>query len=67
MERNLAQVAMAQARASGSWRTIVAPPGEHRPLQAIGAEMLIAMLAEVRKAFAASLAASQSPVVLVRR
>jgi UDPglucose--hexose-1-phosphate uridylyltransferase len=51
MERNLAQVAMAQARASGSWRTIVAPPGEHRPLQAIGAEMLIAMLAEVRKAF----------------
>jgi hypothetical protein len=36
IDRNLAQVAMAQARASGSWRTIVAPPGEHRPLQKVG-------------------------------
>jgi UDPglucose--hexose-1-phosphate uridylyltransferase len=51
MERNLAQVAMAQARASGSWRTIVAPPGEHRPLQMVGGELLRTMLAEVRKAF----------------
>ena len=51
IERSLAQVAMAQARASGSWRTIVAPPGEHRPLQAVGTEMLRLMLAEVRKAF----------------
>ena len=32
----LAQVALSQARASGSWRTIVAPPGEHRPLHAVG-------------------------------
>ena len=30
LERSLAQVAMAQARASGSWRTVVAPPGEHQ-------------------------------------
>ena len=51
MERSLAQVAMAQARASGSWRTIVAPPGEHRPLQAVGLDLLIVMLTEVRKAF----------------
>lgn len=51
LERSLAQVAMAQARASGSWRTVVAPPGEHRPLQMVGAEMLCAMLGEVRKAF----------------
>ena len=51
MDRNLAQVAMAQARASGSWRTIVAPPGEHRPLQAVGSEILGEMLAAVRKAF----------------
>jgi len=51
IERSLAQVAMAQARASGSWRTIVAPPGEHRPLQAVGTEMLRLMLVEVRKAF----------------
>jgi UDPglucose--hexose-1-phosphate uridylyltransferase len=51
IDRNLAQVAMAQARASGSWRTIVAPPGEHRPLQTVGSEVVRAMLAAVRKAF----------------
>jgi UDPglucose--hexose-1-phosphate uridylyltransferase len=51
MERSLAQVAMSQSRASGSWRTIVAPPGEHRPIQAVGSEMLREMLAAVRKAF----------------
>ena len=51
MDRNLAQVAMAQARASGSWRTIVAPPGEHRPIQMVGAQLLETMLAAVRTAF----------------
>ena len=50
MDRNLAQVAMAQARASGSWKTIVAPPGEHRPIQTVGSEMLCVMLGSVRKA-----------------
>jgi UDPglucose--hexose-1-phosphate uridylyltransferase len=42
---------MSQARAAGSWRTIVAPPGEHRPLQAVGSELLVAMLGRVRQAF----------------
>ena len=51
MGKNLAQMAMAQAKASGSWRTIVAPPGEHRPLQMVGGDMLRTMLAAVRKAF----------------
>jgi UDPglucose--hexose-1-phosphate uridylyltransferase len=51
LERSLAQVAMAQARASGSWRTIVAPPGEHRPIHTIGSELLITMLTDVRAAF----------------
>jgi UDPglucose--hexose-1-phosphate uridylyltransferase len=50
MERSLAQVAMAQARASGSWRTVVAPPEEHRPLQLIGSQVLGEMLAASRKA-----------------
>jgi UDPglucose--hexose-1-phosphate uridylyltransferase len=50
LEKNLAQVAMSQARAAGSWRTIVAPPGEHRPLQMVGSEMLGRMLEAVRKA-----------------
>jgi UDPglucose--hexose-1-phosphate uridylyltransferase len=51
MERNLAQVAMSHARAAGSWRTIVAPPGEHRPIHTVGSELLGTMLAAVRKAF----------------
>jgi hypothetical protein len=51
MERSLAQVAMSHARAAGSWRTIVAPPGEHRPIHSVGSELLGTMLAAVRKAF----------------
>ena len=51
IERSLTQVAMAQARASGSWRTIVAPPGEHRPIQTVGTELLRTMLGDVRAAF----------------
>lgn len=50
LDRNLAQVAMAHARASGSWTTIVAPPGEHRPIQSVGRELLCVMLARVRQA-----------------
>jgi UDPglucose--hexose-1-phosphate uridylyltransferase len=52
MERSLAQVALSQARASGSWRTIVAPPGEHRSLQLVGSELLCEMLAAARGAIA---------------
>jgi UDPglucose--hexose-1-phosphate uridylyltransferase len=52
MERSLAQVALSQARASGSWRTIVAPPGEHRPLQLIGSGLLCEMLSVARGAIA---------------
>jgi len=44
LEQNLAQVAISQARASGSWRTVVAPPGEHRPLQAVGSETITGLL-----------------------
>jgi UDPglucose--hexose-1-phosphate uridylyltransferase len=52
VERSLAQVALSAARASGSWRTIVAPPGEHRPLQVIGSGMLAEMLSVARSAIA---------------
>ena len=44
LDRGLAQVALAQARATGSWRTIVAPPQEHRPLHAVGNEMIEALV-----------------------
>jgi UDPglucose--hexose-1-phosphate uridylyltransferase len=52
VERSLAQVALSQARASGSWRTIVAPPGEHRPLQVIRSGLLAEMLSVARSAIA---------------
>jgi UDPglucose--hexose-1-phosphate uridylyltransferase len=43
---------MAQARASGSWRTVVAPPREHRPLYAVGTEIIQGLLAGSRDAIA---------------
>ena len=48
----LAQVAISQARASGSWRTIVAPPGEHRPLHAVGNEIIEGLVGQARAAIA---------------
>jgi len=36
LERGVAQVALSNARAAGSWRTIVAPPREHRALPLAG-------------------------------
>jgi UDPglucose--hexose-1-phosphate uridylyltransferase len=36
LDSRFAQVAMSSARAAGSWRTIVAPPGEHRALAQVG-------------------------------
>ena len=48
----LAQVALSQARASGSWRTIVAPPEEHRPLHAVGTETIEGLIGEARTAVA---------------
>jgi UDPglucose--hexose-1-phosphate uridylyltransferase len=50
LEGSLAQVSMAQARASGSWRTVVAAPGEHRPLHAVGNETIAGLLDGVRAA-----------------
>src|SRR5450759_5937252 len=50
MEQSLAQVAMSHARAAGSWRTIVAPPGEPRPLHSVGIELIAGLLGGARAA-----------------
>jgi len=50
LESSVAQVSLGEARASGSWRTVVAPPGEHRPLHAVGTETIVALLSGVRGA-----------------
>ena len=52
LEQSVAQVSIGDARASGTWRTIVAPPGEHRPLHAVGSETIVALLSEARAAVA---------------
>jgi UDPglucose--hexose-1-phosphate uridylyltransferase len=52
LEASVAQVSLGDARASGSWRTIVAPPGEHRALHAVGSETIQALLATARGALA---------------
>jgi UDPglucose--hexose-1-phosphate uridylyltransferase len=49
-DRGLAQMSMAQARATGSWRTVVAPPGEHRPLHAVGTETIEGLVRGARDA-----------------
>jgi UDPglucose--hexose-1-phosphate uridylyltransferase len=48
----LAQVALSQARASGSWRTIVAAPGEHRALSAAGNATIEGLVSGARAALA---------------
>ena len=54
LDRGIAQVALAEARATGSWRTILAPPQEHRALHAVGNELIEALLAGARDAVAAA-------------
>jgi UDPglucose--hexose-1-phosphate uridylyltransferase len=65
LERSLTQVAIEQARASGSWRTVVAPPREHRPLQAAGSAIVGEMLMACRDAVAAASATGQTAYVQV--
>jgi UDPglucose--hexose-1-phosphate uridylyltransferase len=52
LEGSVAQVSLGDARASGSWRTVVAPPGEHRPLHAVGVETIRGLLDVVRTTLA---------------
>ena len=51
-DHGIAQVSLAQARATGSWRTVIAPTGEHRPLHAVGTELIEALVAGARDALA---------------
>jgi UDPglucose--hexose-1-phosphate uridylyltransferase len=65
LDRNLAQVALAQARSSGSWRTIVAPPGEHRPLHAVGNDIIVALVDGARTALASARETGQTEYLQV--
>jgi UDPglucose--hexose-1-phosphate uridylyltransferase len=65
LDRGIAQVALAEARATGSWRTILAPPREHRALHAVGNELIEALLAQARDALSAARAAGQTDYLQV--
>lgn len=57
---SVAQVTMSEARAAGSWRTVVAPPGEHRPLHAVGNAIIEGLLARGRDEIHAARATNQT-------
>jgi len=63
-DRSFAQVAMSSARAAGSWRTIVAPPREHRPLHQVG-EVAVELLTAARDALAQAREAGQTEYLQV--
>ncbi len=61
----LGQVTLGQARAAGSWRTIIAPPGEHRPLHAVGNEVIAGLIMGARDAVAAAAKTGQTDYLQV--
>ena len=64
-DHGLAQVSLALARATGSWRTIVAPPGEHRPLHAVGTELIEGLVTGARDALAEARTTGQTEYLTV--
>ena len=64
LDKGFAQVTVAGARAAGSWRTIAAPPGEHRSLAQAG-ETSEQLLLVARTALAEAAAAEQTDYLQV--
>ena len=64
LDRGIAQLTVADARAAGSWRTVAAPPGEHRPLAQVG-ETAEELLLLARAAIAEATAAAQTEYLQV--
>ncbi len=64
-DRSIAQITVGGARAAGSWKTVVAPPGEHRPLHAVGSAIIVELLELCREALAQARAAGQTDYLQV--
>ena len=64
LDKSFAQLTVAGARAAGSWRTIAAPPGEHRPLAQVG-ELAEQMLRLARDTLAEATRAAQTDYLQV--
>ena len=65
LETGIGQVQLATARSTGSWRTVVAPPGEHRPLHAVGSGIIEGLLAGARDALADARTTAQTAYLTV--
>ncbi len=65
LDRGIAQVALAEARATGSWRTVLAPPREHRALHAVGNELIETLLVHARDAVAEAKSIGQTDYLQV--
>jgi UDPglucose--hexose-1-phosphate uridylyltransferase len=65
LDQRFAQVALSSARAAGSWRTVVAPPGEHRALHQVGSAIVEAMVGSARDAVTAARTANQTDYLQV--
>ena len=65
LDRGIAQVNMAEVRAAGSWRTILAPPNEHRALHAVGNDLIETLLGHARDALATARSAGQTDYLQV--
>jgi UDPglucose--hexose-1-phosphate uridylyltransferase len=65
IDQQVAQVAMEAARAAGSWRAMVAPPREHRPLHLVGSAVVEALVTGARDAIEAARAADQTDYLQV--
>lgn len=63
--REIAQVTIEGARAAGAWRTVVAPPGEHRPLHAVGSATIEELLRRARDEIASARAAARTQYLQV--
>ena len=64
LDRGIAQLTVADARATGSWRTIAAPPGEHRALAQVG-PLAAELLLQARDAISAATRAAQTDYLQV--
>ena len=65
LDQQFAQVALTSAGAAGSWRAMVAPPGEHRPLHQVGVAVIESLVTGARDAITAARTANLTDYVQV--
>ncbi len=65
LDSTIAQLAIGSARMTGSWQTVVAPPGEHRPLHAVGTSLIRELLAGCRSAIGTARSTGQTEYIQV--